>query len=155
MLKEIFHCDVYFYRSFTKMMPLKPNQLVFAWFCVYSKNESPIWWKKALYITFTVIVWMVVIGAFSSSAAFFLKYASSDLEEALYAVFQMTTLLTMATGLALLHYFRQKLIDIFSKLSCIYEESKDLDKHFISIFNHFLLNSPTFVQVQERDRISF
>lgn len=107
------------------MRPLKTNQQVLAWFCVYPKDETIVLREKTLYIAFTVIAWVTILGALASSAEFILKFLSNDPEEALFAVFELLLLITMATSLVILHCFRNKIVNIFSNLSWIYETSNE------------------------------
>lgn len=109
------------------MKPLQTNQQVLTWLCVYLAKQNTSKFKKILYIVFSVVVFLGYFNVLLASIAFFLKYASSSLEQSLYALFQISgdfgTVYMMLTAYTLRKQFKI----IFDKLSNIYDACKNIE----------------------------
>lgn len=71
-----------------EMKPLESTRRALIWLCVISDGASSIW-KKMANIAFTILLLLFFVTGFTTSIIFFLKFVSIDLEEALYALFQI------------------------------------------------------------------
>lgn len=71
------------------MRPLKMNRRILAWLGAYSLDETAGTCKKFAYALFTFIIFLVSVCALSSSLIFFARNASVNLEDSLYALFQI------------------------------------------------------------------
>lgn len=71
-----------------EMEPLESTRRALIWLCVISDGASSIW-KKMANIAFTILLLLFFVTGFITSTIFFLKFVSIDLEEALYALFQI------------------------------------------------------------------
>lgn len=106
------------------MKPLQTPQKIFVLFCVYPADE--VGWKKLACGIFTMALIVSNICGFLSSAVFFLNYVSVDLEISLYALFTVFGFLISIYADVFVFFSRHKIYNVFTKLSDIYETSKNL-----------------------------
>lgn len=103
------------------MVPLETNRRILTWLCVYPADKNTSKWQKRGYAVFSAAVVFMNCFGFTVSSAFYLKFASTDPDEAIFAIIQMpasayTIYISIATII-----LRQKITDIFQTLSTIYE----------------------------------
>lgn len=108
------------------MKPLQTPQKIFVLFCVYPAYE--VGWKKAACGLFTVAMVISNTCGFLSSAVFFIKYVSVDLESSLYALFTVFGFLISIYADLFVFFSRHTFYNVFTKLSDIYETSKNYIK---------------------------
>lgn len=106
------------------MKPLQTNQQVLTWLCVYPTNEKMSKFKKFLCIVVSVAVFFGYFNVLLASIAFFLKYASTSLEQSLYALFQISGDFGTAYMMLAAYTLRKQFKIIFDKLSDIYDACK-------------------------------
>lgn len=107
------------------MKPLEFQQQIFTWIYLCSPDEVTSVWKKIIYFILFVIVFL---GNFTSGAgalAFIIKYVSVDLENSLYAVFQLCAVGSVSYIFIAAFFLRYRINDIFKQLTEIYDTSKD------------------------------
>ena len=115
-----------------KMKPLVTNKLVLMWLCSHPAEKSTVKWKKIAYVAFTAFSLLGLLSLIGLTSIFCVQSFSTDLEESLYAIFQMT-------GSSAMFYFsivafnsRHKIAALFENLSDIYSASN----FFLTIFNY-------------------
>lgn len=106
------------------MKPLAASQQMLTWFCVLPVSKSTIWWRQLLYIIFTGAIFIGHCCSIVSSVAYFIKFISTDLEEALYALFQIVSSASMAYVMIVTPFLRHNIRTLFENLHEIYMESK-------------------------------
>lgn len=105
------------------MNPLKSLQKWLKLLCVFPITDAKITLNKIWCISFTFIIFCGNLFAVIASAAFIIKYISSDLQRSLYALFQFGSFFIMFYTMVIVFFMRKKIIEIFEKLSEIYDES--------------------------------
>lgn len=108
-----------------KMEPLKINQQVLTWLCIFPANEATSKRKKLAYIglALTTVVSMSIITL--GSMVFFVKYVLTDLESALYALFQIFDCGGFLYACLVFYLSRHRIPSIFVNLAEIYRSSKN------------------------------
>lgn len=106
------------------MIPLKTNRRVLQWFCVYPANESDSLWIRFAYICFALFMLAINIIVIVVSITFFIRFASTNLEEALFTVIQLAGIVTMTYVMIITFFQRFKIIGIFKSLENIYKICK-------------------------------
>lgn len=110
-----------------KMLPLPTNQRVLTWLCIRPMNTDENRWKKLFYIMFSItFVSMDLTGLFSS-VAFFLINISTDLEESLYALFQISAFSGLTYMCIVAFLLRNEITAFLGTLSQIYDARKKLN----------------------------
>lgn len=73
------------------MKPLETSKRVLTWFCIFSEENTT---KRQLlaHLSFSIFVSVSVFCGALASAIFAIKYISTNLEDSLYAIFQMSGL---------------------------------------------------------------
>lgn len=71
------------------MKPLATNQYMLSWISVLPAEKSTIKWKKVAFKIFPLFLIVSNLAGAVASIAFFVKYITIDLEESLYALFQI------------------------------------------------------------------
>lgn len=71
------------------MQPLTTNRKVLVWLCILPAEENTHKYMKLIYILVSVSLITTSITGCISSLAFIYKYASANLEDSLYALFQV------------------------------------------------------------------
>lgn len=106
------------------MKPLKTSQQVMTWLCMCSADESISKMKRIFYAGFTLIVLSLAFLGLLTSIGFLVKYASDDLENALYAIFQVGAYAAMLNSIIVGLINRHRIATIFIELSKLYSASK-------------------------------
>lgn len=104
--------------------PLETNRKVFIWLCMCPADKSTDKKENRAHVICIVIVTALILTFFIASAVFFSKFASTDLEESLYALFQISATSGVMYLIAVAIIMRDKILNIFNKLSDIYEACK-------------------------------
>lgn len=109
----------------SKMRPLEIQQQIFTWIYLCSPNEVTSIWIKIIYFILFVIVFLGNFTSWAGALAFIIKYVSVDLENSLYAVFQLCAVGSVSYILIAAFFLRFRINDIFKQLTEIYDASKD------------------------------
>lgn len=120
------------------MLPLPTNQRVLTWLCVRPMDADENQWKKLFYIAFTITFLTIDLTGLFSSIAFFLINISIDLEESLYALFQISAFLGLTYMCIVAFLLRYKITAFLGTLSQIYDARKRL-RFFFTKFKPFFL----------------
>lgn len=107
-----------------RIAPLQTTRCVLTWLYLYPADQNTNKWKKLAYIIVSLIVFIVNVCGLAASVAFFMKFVSTDLEESIYALFQITGILPQIASMLVAFALRQKIFVIFEKLTTIYIECK-------------------------------
>lgn len=99
------------------------SQKMLTWICVYPADETVSKFKRATYAFAYAFILISNLCVLASSVAFFLKYVSVDLEQSLYAVFQITAYGSMTYLIIVSFLLRSKIPLVFDDLAKIYEAS--------------------------------
>lgn len=121
------------------MKVLARSQEVLMWLCVCPAGKKTQF--KATYILFTFGVLGTLILALASSIVFSIKFATSNLEGALHALFVIAALFTVVISNIIMFILRKKMMSIFSQLSEIYTASM---KCFKQIYESILISIRCF-----------
>lgn len=105
------------------MKPLVTNKRVLTWLCVYPADRTTSSTMKLAYVIFSCVVFFGILISLIASWAFFLKYASIDLEVALFAASQIAAASGILYAIIMTLFSRRKLTAIFLKLNEIYDAS--------------------------------
>lgn len=106
------------------MEPLLTTKWVLTWLSVYPATESTSKFKKMAYTMFTVADYVGHLCGVFSHFAYFLKYLSTNLEDAIFAFMGAITFIGLIYIMAMLSLQRHQISDIFRKLSKIYRLRK-------------------------------
>lgn len=106
------------------MKPLKTNQQVLTWLGVCRAADTVSIPKKLIYIFAAFFGFSVVFTSLSASVAFFVKFVQIDLEESLYALFQIASFSGLSYIILTAFIMRNKINGIFNRLSHIYDACK-------------------------------
>lgn len=105
-----------------KMNPLVMNRRVLTWLCVLPLDEVTTRKEKLTYIALSIGVILTIFSGLIGSVIFFLKFVSTDLEESLYALFQISALFSTANAIVVTAFTRHRIPAMFVNLMGIYEE---------------------------------
>lgn len=103
------------------MKVLGRMQQVLNWLCVCPANEGTQF--QVIHIIFSFGVLATFLCALASSIVFCIKFASTNLEQALYVLFVIAALTTEIIANIIMFVLQSKLMGIFGQLSEIYEAS--------------------------------
>lgn len=106
------------------MKPLNTNKQALIWLCAYSSDEPADKQSTFAHIIFTIFVIGTYVCFLSASIAYFLKYATIDLNETLYVLIQILAALPMMKALVIMIFLRDKFTTLFESLAAIYEACK-------------------------------
>lgn len=106
--------------------PLAKIQRALTWLSVCSADESASLKEKRLYMVVTFFVMASIMSILVSSSVFFIKMLSIDLEQSLYALFQMTGLIAALNIIIATLIFRHEITNAFKNISNIFEICKYL-----------------------------
>lgn len=104
------------------MIPLKTNQHVLKWLCVCETDNTVSKWKKLAHISFTVLIFMSNIILIPTSIAYLLNFISVDLEQSLYALFQLSGMCGITYMMIVAFILRHEINDLFGTLTDIYHD---------------------------------
>lgn len=103
------------------VIPLETTRRVLEWICVYPTVVSKR--MKMSYAIFSVILFILNLNGMMASAAYLLKFVSTDLESALYALFQVDALTATGYTNIVLLLSRHRFVAIFDSLNEIFAAS--------------------------------
>lgn len=106
------------------MKPLETNKKVLTWLSICPLDKNANWNQKLVRIAFSFVFIGNQVVAFAGSLTFFLKYVSVDLEQCLYALFQLAAEVSVMYMLTIAFVQRYKITALFDNLSKIYDASK-------------------------------
>lgn len=124
-------------QSVVKMKPLELNQKALIWLFMCSADKTVDRRKKILYFFCFLLVLFVNMAALIAATKFALKFFSTDLEECLYAFFQISAIAGIVYVMLAAFLLRHKISTIFTQLSDIYAASKRLFLEYICAI-HFI-----------------
>lgn len=107
------------------MEPLKTNQQVLTWLCVFPADQMTSKRKQLAYICLALTTVLSMSTISSGSVVFFVKYASTDLENALYALFQIFDCVGFLYACLVFFLSRHRIPSMFVNLAKIYRSSKN------------------------------
>ena len=81
-------------------------------------------WEKRIYVAAYAFGVLCVIGSLISSVIVFQNIVSTNLEMAFYPLAQILGLFTCLNIMAVGFFFRHRIIEVFNRLSEIYENRK-------------------------------
>lgn len=103
------------------IVPLETTRRVLMWLCVYPTHKKVTNSTKLSYVVFSVILFILNLNGLVASAVYFLKFVVTDLESALYALFQVDTLIATGYANIVLLLSQHEFIAIFDGLDCIFD----------------------------------
>lgn len=106
------------------MRPLQSNQRMLIWLCAYSTEGTDDKHRNSAHVAFTAVVFATYVCFLGASIAYWLKFATVDLSETLYATIQITAALPMIKALIIMIFLRHKFKALFESLAKIYDASK-------------------------------
>lgn len=109
------------------MKPLVISHRILTWLCMCPADESTRRSTKIFYAIFGLTIFSINLCNISAGTAFVLKFISTDLESALYGVFNAIAPASMMYVMIATLFLRYEVKGIFDKLSRIYDASK----HFL------------------------
>lgn len=112
------------FSTWVKMKPIKTNQQVLTWLCVCQADETISKRKRMAHIFFASFIFSANFILIPISVAYFLRFVSVDLEQALYALFQLSGMLGMTYMMIAAFILRHEINDLFGKLADIYNNCK-------------------------------
>lgn len=118
------------------MEPLKTSRRLLAWLYVVPVEKSSSNWKKWACLIVGVGAYVATMSFLASSMAFFMKFVSIDLEQSLYALFQIGGFSNSAYVITFAYFSHRKIVAIFDNLSAIYNARKNLN--FFLVFSAIL-----------------
>lgn len=121
------------------MKPLLTNQKMLTLLCICPADETKRKWIKCMYITFSCVVITMEMCALCSSALFFRKNVSIDLDAALFALFQIFAMLETIYTYIVALVIRYKICDTIETLTSIYDKSKTFRPIFHSFKSEIIL----------------
>lgn len=108
----------------SKMTPLETNRRILTWLCIYPVNENASEQHKILRSLFGIGVFVANLMVFIVSIVFLVKFASTDIEEALFSVIQLAGTGNILYVSIIIFIVRHKIVGLFKSLDKIYEERK-------------------------------
>lgn len=106
-----------------KMKPLVTNQWILTWFYVFPAGIAVKWSNILLSTTIFLIISLLSLICIALNVDYFLKFLKIDLEESLFALYQIAVGLMMANAIIVIFLSRHKLVNIFKSLDEIYKIS--------------------------------
>lgn len=108
----------------TTITPLPTTRCILTWLAVYPSDKSDKKWKKFASIIICLVIFIANVCGLIASIAFFMKFISIDLEGSIYASYQITGILPLLLAMLISFVLRSNIIDIFEKLTKIYNDRK-------------------------------
>lgn len=106
------------------MKPLAMNQRMLALLCVLPIDEAATIKEKLACFLFSSVAIFTIYTSLTSSAVFFVKFVSIDLEESLYSLFQVASIFATANAIGIAALMRHRIPPMFANLTKIYDERK-------------------------------
>lgn len=131
------------------MNPLKTSKQVMTWLCFFPADERTSNWKKLSYLALILVILIAMITIVLGSGSFFVRFLASDLELALYAVFQLSSCGPLLYLCNIFLLSRHRISIIFESLTKIHRLRKKNDQ--INAFR-FIYN-PIFLKYRWKGRL--
>lgn len=106
-----------------EMGPLATNQRVLTWLCICPFDQDASIWKKSFFIILTLFLFTFEVSSWVSSIIFFVTNVSVDLENCLYAVFQIAATSGLIYMWMVAFISRKRINQFLGTLANIYDES--------------------------------
>lgn len=103
--------------------PLKTSRQVLIWLSVCPADANTTKKMKLAHLAFSMAWVAITICGFLASFGFFINSVSTNLEESLYALFQVFANLVMQNTIIVTFVMRHKIAEFFQQLSQIYNKS--------------------------------
>lgn len=103
------------------MDPLATNRRVLTWLCVFPPEKGTTKAQRMAHVALSLSVFVVNMGSFFVSLAYFLKYMSIDLEQSLFAVVQMLGEVNMTYISIITYILRRQITATYKSLCRIYK----------------------------------
>lgn len=124
-----------------EIKPMPTSQRVLTWLVSYPFDKNTSKRKKIVYVTFAIAVFVIVLCGCAASVVYFWKHVATDLEKAIFALFQIVGTLNALFLVAFSFFQRHKIAAIIGKLSTIYNDRKNLYFYrILEIEIHFMTN---------------
>lgn len=107
------------------MKPLATSHQVMTWLSMCPPDKSTSKIKRMCYIGCTLIVGVIPFIGLLASIAFFVEFMAADVENSLYAIFQVAAELSMLNVIIVGVINRHHIANIFTELSKIYTKSTE------------------------------
>lgn len=107
------------------MKPMATNQKVLTLVSILPCDEKASTWTKVISVIFPVVVLIAHLWSIVSSAQYFSKFMSDDLDSALFAVLTICGHVNMAYMFIIAHFLRHRINAIFMSLTAIYKTRRD------------------------------
>lgn len=107
------------------MVPLQTNRLVLKWLCIQPLDEGENQWKRLYHIIFTFIQLAMNVVMFAASVVFAWKNAYNELEDVLYALFQIAASFAIIYMWIVAFLLRHKISAFLGILSKVYDARKN------------------------------
>lgn len=118
------------------MKPLATNRLMLTWLCFQPADASVSIKQKLAYIAVISIAFGVKVAYFFEYWVYFLEFVSVDLEESLYAIYEISGNSGVVFMTVIVLFQRYKMSSLLKGLGRIYDERKK-----------FLLRSQTIFSI--------
>lgn len=121
------------------MKPFQSVQHILTVFCICSSVDViTTRHTKFVFISFTLIIHVILLLSFLSSSIYLFKFMIIDPENSLYALWQIVAYISSIYTLFSAYLMRKKFIDIFNRLEHIFDSCKQIFKCNISFIrlNH-------------------
>lgn len=115
------------------MKALITNHRLLVWIYFCSDDDFHGKWTKLARIVFSLGVFLISFSCFPASLAYVIKFLETNLEESLFALFQVATSSGCIYFSIHAYFYRYRFAQLFETLSEIYAESKS-SKHMIRLF---------------------
>lgn len=99
--------------------PMKTCRQILVWLCVCSCDANTSKWIKWFYEISNTIITLLIVSALFSSVIFFEKFASTNLQESLYAIFQIAGNLMLQNSIFWGFVLRSEIDEVFHLLTRI------------------------------------
>lgn len=120
----------HFLKSFIQlklaMKPFVTNKRVLQWLYVYPLNANASKWMKWACVVFALFVFTSLLVSLISSAVFFWKFVSNDLELALFALYQVAGAGSVGYVVLIAFIMRKEITTTIDQLPDIYSVCKNL-----------------------------
>lgn len=107
------------------MKPLALHQLVLSWVSIVPSEKPTSKTKRILSKITPLILIAGNLTGLTSSAIFFVRFVSTDLEASLYALFQISGQLGMTNAEVVTFFYRHKFHEMFKSLENIHNKCKN------------------------------
>lgn len=107
------------------MKVLVTTQRVLSWVLICPAEESTNKWWKMVFKTFPVVLLATALTGLVASAAFFVKFISTDLEASLYALYQISGNSGVFHLITVSIHLHKQIAGIIDSLQQIYNQSKN------------------------------